>query len=113
LGANGQFGTQTLSWYYFASSIGLGPANGNVTWQDPNGVIYGVNIHIPIQVYHIGKSPFYQITTDGSTWITPVRHPSDPTSTSISGSNNGTSYDYDISITPTAGGTVSFKHSLI
>ena len=98
-GANGKLGSETLSWYYFASSIGIGEANGNVSWQAPDGTAIGVNIHIPVQVYHIGTSPYYQIWDDTMNgWNTPVSDPSQKYSWNVG--------QYTIEVTPTAGGTV-------
>ena len=77
-------------------------------WQDPNGVRIGVQIHIPIQIYHIGTAPYYQVQfaypgQDFGAFWTPVDDPSQGYSFNVV----GTGYNYTIDVVPTAGGTVS------
>lgn len=84
-----------LSWYQLISGLAAGNNKGWVLYQAPNGQEFGVRITVPVQVFGIGKAPYWQVSTDGgSTWFN--KSTSDPyTFPDIMG--------YDVTVTPTAG----------
>ncbi|GFP59084.1 hypothetical protein ACSS6W_007739 [Trichoderma asperelloides] len=78
LGGNGQ---EILAWDQAVKFLGAGGtegyADGQVIWQAPNGKCFGIQIHIPVQLFGMGTSPYYQVKTvqDGG-WD--GEHRSDP-----------------------------------
>lgn len=53
--ANG--GLETLGWEVMLQDLASGPYDGGVAWRNPTtNHFFGVKIHVPVQVFHIGTS---------------------------------------------------------
>ncbi|KAJ7645706.1 hypothetical protein B0H17DRAFT_1104032 [Mycena rosella] len=75
LHANG--GLETLGWEVILQDLASGPYDGAVAWRHPTtNHLFGVQIHVPVQIFHIGTSPYYQVRHDNgdgsSNYYTPV-----------------------------------------
>ncbi|KAG0200491.1 hypothetical protein B0O80DRAFT_492399 [Mortierella sp. GBAus27b] len=62
--------SETFSWSQALSHIGTGPFDGYVIWSMGLNDKYkfGVNIHVPTQVFSIGTAPYYKIKVDDRDW---------------------------------------------
>ncbi|KAI1860800.1 uncharacterized protein JN550_011262 [Neoarthrinium moseri] len=98
-GAHGMMGKQSLQWHYFVPDVGMGEANGFVVWRSPGGVNLGVNIHIPVQSWHMGTSPYYEVSVPDqkSGQFYQAKEPAEIFTWSGSG--------YKMTVSPQAGGT--------
>ena len=75
--------------------------DGSITWNCPNGVKIGVNIHVPLQIGPFGTAPYFQVwdSVNGGNevkWTKPNSYPSTPY-------NFPTNIGYKVRVTPTAG----------
>ncbi|KAL1649629.1 hypothetical protein SLS61_006285 [Didymella pomorum] len=88
----------TLSMYANGVFLGMGPFSLHTVWQSSSGMKFGSQIQVPFQMYHVGHSPYCQVTTDSSTryW----RGPDSTSGQSIEEDN------YKIAITASGSGTV-------
>ncbi|KAJ1326997.1 hypothetical protein MN608_08446 [Microdochium nivale] len=78
LGGNGQ---EILAWdqsiKFIATGGTEGYGDGLVIWKAPNGKCFGVKIHIPLQIFDLGTSPYFQVKTEqNGAWD--GEHRSDP-----------------------------------
>ena len=60
---DGGSGNETLSWEQSASNFGTGNYSADLLYKTKDGVVFGVRIHVPVQVLMIGRAPYY------STWL--------------------------------------------
>lgn len=88
----------TLSMYANGVFLGMGPFSLHTVWQSSSGMKFGSQIQVPFQMYHVGHSPYCQVTTDSSTRYWPG-----PDSTSGQSSEED---NYKIAITASGSGTV-------
>ncbi|KAG0203303.1 hypothetical protein B0O80DRAFT_492396 [Mortierella sp. GBAus27b] len=62
-------GSETLSWSQGLSTLATGPFDSYVIWStEDHSYSFGINIHIPVQIYMIGTAPYYQVQINNGEW---------------------------------------------
>ncbi|KAH8929549.1 hypothetical protein BT69DRAFT_1345836 [Atractiella rhizophila] len=99
----GSLGTSDLAWIDNANDLASTPCDNYATYTSStdSNIWFGVEIHVPTQVFHIGDSPWYRVSyaadgQQGQFWD-PVSDPGSPYSFQIG--------DVKVSITSISGGT--------
>ncbi|KAH8929530.1 hypothetical protein BT69DRAFT_1328693 [Atractiella rhizophila] len=99
----GSLGTSDLAWIDNANDLASTPCDNYATYTSSadSTLWFGVEIHVPTQVFHIGDSPWYRVSyaadgQQGQFWD-PVSDPGSPYSFQIG--------DVKVSITSISGGT--------
>ncbi|KAK2616102.1 hypothetical protein N8I77_002811 [Diaporthe amygdali] len=100
-GANGIMGTSTLDFQMKLGGYGNGPWDAWVQYKSPEGVIVGVSIHQPFELFWLGTYPSYYVCYPGGKgWEEPAGGPSH--------SFNWSGYGYEFAVKPAGAGS-SFR----